>query len=148
MCIHKTEKVDASASIYFICRMWNSCRQTPEKLNIGDNNLHQFSEKLTQNSNKGKVVPVLSVDHEGVWGNKWINPHILDLSTRWSWVVSFTHRPLLSPGKYPTNPLDRPQNLYGRRGEEKILPLLGLKIRLLCRPAHRQPPPQTNVKFM
>jgi len=32
---------------------------------------------------------------------------ILDLGTRWSWVVSFTIRPLYPQGKSPSYPLDR-----------------------------------------
>jgi hypothetical protein len=34
-------------------------------------------------------------------------PHILDLGTRWRWVVSFTPRPLYTQGKSPWYLLDR-----------------------------------------
>jgi hypothetical protein len=50
-------------------------------------------------------------------------PRILDLGTRWRWVVSFTHRSLYLQGKSPWYPLDRrlggPQSRSGRGGEEK-----------------------------
>jgi hypothetical protein len=46
-------------------------------------------------------------------------------------VVSFTPRPLYPQGKRPRYPLDKrlggPQYRSGRRGKEKILPLLGLE---------------------
>jgi hypothetical protein len=57
------------------------------------------------------------------WGSGGIAPRILDLGTRWRWVVSFTHRPLYLQGKIPWYPLDRrlggPQSRSGRGGEEK-----------------------------
>jgi hypothetical protein len=49
---------------------------------------------------------------------------ILDLGTRWRWVVSFTTRPLYPRGKsprYPDRRLRGPQSRSGR-GEEKIFP--------------------------
>jgi hypothetical protein len=70
--------------------------------------------------------------HEGVLGSGGIAPRILDLGTRWRWVVSFTSRPLCSQGKSPWHPLDRrlggPQNRSWRGGEEKnSQPLPGLQ---------------------
>jgi hypothetical protein len=61
-----------------------------------------------------------------------IAPSILDLGTRWRWVVSFTHRPLFPQGKNPSYPLDRrlggTQSRSGRGGEEKnSQPLQGLE---------------------
>jgi hypothetical protein len=57
-------------------------------------------------------------------------------------VVSFTLQPLYPRGKSPQYPLDRrlggPQTWSGQRGEEKILPLLGLKLRSLGRPTRSQ----------
>jgi hypothetical protein len=48
---------------------------------------------------------------------------ILDLGTRWRWVVSFTSRPLYPQGKSPWHPLDRRlggvHSCSGRGGEEK-----------------------------
>jgi hypothetical protein len=41
------------------------------------------------------------------WGSGCTAPRILDLSTRWRWVVSFTPRPLYPHGKSPRYPLDR-----------------------------------------
>jgi hypothetical protein len=74
-----------------------------------------------------KVVPVLNQAprHEGVLESEGIAPRILDLGSRWRWVVSFTPRPLYSQGKSPWYPLDRrlggPQSRSGRGGEEKNL---------------------------
>jgi hypothetical protein len=61
-----------------------------------------------------------------------IAPGILDLGTRWRWVVSFTSRPLYPQGKRPWYQLDRrvggPQNWSGPGGEEKnSQSLLGLE---------------------
>jgi hypothetical protein len=57
------------------------------------------------------------------WGSGGIAPRILDLGTRWRWVVNFTLRPLYSQGKSPQYPLDRrlgrPQSRSGHGGEEK-----------------------------
>jgi hypothetical protein len=39
--------------------------------------------------------------HEGVLGSECTAPRILQLGTRWKWVVSFTPRPLYLPGKEP-----------------------------------------------
>jgi len=45
---------------------------------------------------------------------------ILDLGSRWGWVVSVTPRPRFAPGKGPRYPLDRrlggPQSWSGHRG--------------------------------
>jgi len=45
--------------------------------------------------------------HEGILGSGGIAPLILDLGTRWRWVVSFTPRPLYPQEKSPWYPLDR-----------------------------------------
>jgi hypothetical protein len=57
---------------------------------------------------------------------------ILDLGTRWRWVVSSTPRPSLPQGKSLRYPLDRrlsgPQSRSGRGGEEKnSQPPLGIE---------------------
>jgi hypothetical protein len=61
----------------------------------------------------------------------YIDPRILELSISWKSVVSFTLRPLYSPGKSPRYPLYRrlggPQSRSGRRGEEKILDPTGTR---------------------
>jgi hypothetical protein len=58
--------------------------------------------------------------HDDVWGSGDISPTILDLGTKWSWVVSFT---FYLRGKSPRYPLDRrpdgPQSGSGPCGEEK-----------------------------
>jgi hypothetical protein len=57
------------------------------------------------------------------YGSGGVTPRILNVGTRWSWVVSFTPRPLYPQGKIPWYPVDRrlggPQNRSGRGGEEK-----------------------------
>jgi hypothetical protein len=40
------------------------------------------------------------------WASRGIAPRILDLGTRWRWVVSFTPPPLYPQGKSPWYPLD------------------------------------------
>jgi hypothetical protein len=61
--------------------------------------------------------------HEDVLESRGIAPRILDLGTRWRFVVSLTPRPLYSQGKSPRYPLDRrpggPHNRTERGGEEK-----------------------------
>jgi hypothetical protein len=57
---------------------------------------------------------------------------ILDLSTKWRWVVSFTPRPLYPRGNRPQYPLNRrlgePQSRSGRCAIEKnFLPVLGIE---------------------
>jgi hypothetical protein len=59
---------------------------------------------------------------------------ILDLDTRWRWVVSFSPRPLHPRGKSPPHELDRrlsgPKYRSGRCGEKKnLLTLLGIENR-------------------
>jgi hypothetical protein len=60
---------------------------------------------------KGKAVPVrFLTEHNAMksyWGRGYTAPRILDLGTRWRWVVSFTPRPLHPKGKSPWYPLDR-----------------------------------------
>jgi hypothetical protein len=63
--------------------------------------------------------------YENVWVSGCIDPRILDLSTSWRWVASFTPRLLYPQEKIPHYPLDRrlcePQNQSGHCGEENIL---------------------------
>jgi hypothetical protein len=70
------------------------------------------------------------------WESIGIAPHILDLDTRWKWVVSFTLRPLYPQGKSSCYSLDKrlggPQSRSGRCGEEKnSQPLPGLEHRII-----------------
>jgi len=57
------------------------------------------------------------------WGSGGIAPWILNFSTRWKWVVSFTSWLLYTQGKSLQYPLDRrvggPQSQIGCGGEEK-----------------------------
>jgi hypothetical protein len=67
------------------------------------------------------------------WGSVGTAPRILNLGTRWRWVVDFMPRPLHPRGKSPRYPLDRkvggPQIRSGQSGEEK-------KITEECRELH------------
>jgi hypothetical protein len=54
---------------------------------------------------KCKVVPVPR--HEHVLGSGGTAPCILNLGTRWKWMVSFTPQPLYPRRKNPWNPLDK-----------------------------------------
>jgi hypothetical protein len=60
-------------------------------------------------------------------GNGGIAPRILNLGTRWKWVVSFNPRPLYRQGKERRYPLDRrldgPQSRSGRGGEQNKYPV-------------------------
>jgi hypothetical protein len=62
-----------------------------------------------------------ALPHEGVLGSGNTAPSILDIGTRWSWVDSFTPRPVYSQGKTPRYPLDKslggPQSRSRRGGE-------------------------------
>jgi hypothetical protein len=42
-----------------------------------------------------------AIRHEDAWGSGRIDPHSLDLATRWGWMVSFTPRPLYPRGNSP-----------------------------------------------
>jgi len=58
------------------------------------------------------------------WGIGSIAPRILNLGTRWMWVVSFRLRPHYPRGNNSRLPLDRmlggPQGRSGCSGEEKF----------------------------
>jgi hypothetical protein len=67
-----------------------------------------------------------STEHHAMnayWGSGGMAPRVLDLCTRWRWVISFTPRPLYLQGKSPWYPLDRrlggTQNRSRRGGEEE-----------------------------
>jgi hypothetical protein len=61
--------------------------------------------------------------HNGTWEDGDTAPCILELITRWRWVVSFMSQLLYPQGKSPWNPLDRrlggPQSQSGHSSEEK-----------------------------
>jgi hypothetical protein len=63
------------------------------------------------------------------WGSGGITPRILDLGTRWRWVVSFTARLLYPQGKSPWYLLDRklggPHRIFRRGDQEKNSALAG-----------------------
>jgi hypothetical protein len=76
------------------------------------------------------------------WGSGGIAPRILDLGTRWRWVVSFTPQSLYPQGKSTWYPLDRrmggPQSHSGRGGEEvNSQPLPGLELPIIQPVAQR-----------
>jgi hypothetical protein len=64
------------------------------------------------------------------WGSGGIPARILNLGTRWRWVVSFTPPPLYPRGKKPWSPLNRrlsgSQIPSGSHGKEKKMPSLRL----------------------
>jgi len=68
-----------------------------------------FYSKTKNRYGNGKIVPVFNYarHHEDVVGSGSIDPHILNVSTRWRWVVSFTTWPLYHWGKEPLYSLDR-----------------------------------------
>jgi hypothetical protein len=75
-------------------------------------------------------------------GSGGIAPCILDLATRWKWVVCFTPRSLYPRGKSPWFTLDRslggPRDHSGRYGVEKnSQPLPGLKAPIIQDVAQR-----------
>jgi hypothetical protein len=70
------------------------------------------------------------------WGSGGVAPRILDLGSRWKWVVSFTPGRFIPQGKSPWYPFDRklggPQSQSGRGGEEKnSQPQPGLELRII-----------------
>jgi hypothetical protein len=80
-----------------------------------------FSYQLGTNPGKGKVVPVFLTKHHAMkayWGSGGITPLIIDLGTRWRWVVSFTPRPLYPQGKSSWYPFGK--RLGGRWWREKF----------------------------
>jgi hypothetical protein len=70
-----------------------------------------------------KTHPVFNRRHEETWVSGGIAPRILNLRTKWRWVVSLTPRPLYSREKSYRYPLDRrlggPRTQYGRCGPKK-----------------------------
>jgi len=76
--------------------------------------------------------------HEEVLGSGGIAPCILNLGTRWRWVVSSTPRLLYPRRKSLRFPLDRslggPQSQFGRGGEKEIF--RPSQESNPCRPAH------------
>jgi hypothetical protein len=67
---------------------------------------------------------------KGCWGSGGIAPRILNLGTRWRWVVSFTPKPLYPQGKRPCYPLDRRLGVpvWARWWREKFLSSSGPRI--------------------
>jgi hypothetical protein len=65
----------------------------------------------SDNKNESEDVPALFLTEQqaikAYWGSGGRAPRILDLGTRWRWVVSLTPQPLYSQGKSPWYPLDR-----------------------------------------
>jgi len=70
-------------------------------------------------SAKGKVVPVF---REDVWGSRGIVPCVLDLHSRWQWMISFNPRPLYLQGNYLPYPwVSNSASLEVWRGEKSLL---------------------------
>jgi len=57
--------------------------------------------------------------NEDIWGNGGIAPRIINIATRWRWMVRFMSRALYPRGNSPGCPLDRrlsgPQELVWMR---------------------------------
>lgn len=74
--------------------------------------------------------------HEDAGENGYIKPCILYFSTSWDWLSS---RPdCFASGERAPQKAEEGQKWSGRRGQEKVLPLPGLQLRPLSRPANRQ----------
>jgi hypothetical protein len=91
--------------------------------------IHLLPHMPRATQGKGKVVLVLNYD---VWRSGCISPRFLDPGTSWRWVVSITPRPIYPRGSSPQYSLDR---RLGEPREDRILPLRGLELRSLDRPA-------------
>jgi hypothetical protein len=127
------------------CNITSSLEQSPSS----ETNNNLASQEISRLSRNPKVhyrvhkstllVPILSklkvklslclTKHHAMktyWGSRGIAPGILDLGTRWRWVVSFAPWPLYPQGKSPSYTLDRRlgglQSRSGRGGEEKNSP--------------------------
>jgi len=88
--------------------------------------------KNSSMTNKGKNVKfyLCSTKHHAMktyWEVEVIFPRIINLGTRWRWVVSFTTRPLYSRSKSPRYALDR--RLGGRRENIPSILLPGIEPR-------------------
>jgi hypothetical protein len=85
---------------------------------------------------------IYSLRHDGVWGNRCIDPRFLDLETRWRWAVCFTPGPLYPRGNSPRYRLDTrlggPQTGLDAGEKKKFLPLPGFELRPLGRPGRSQ----------
>jgi len=70
---------------YFTCRHWNTI-----------NAVEIRSVKLTAYilPARTSLKPWSSPHHKDIWWSGCIDPRVLNLGTRWRWVVSFTPRPL------------------------------------------------------
>jgi hypothetical protein len=63
------------------------------------NTIYVNSSQLTLSSRGKKVKPsIVSYRHMGEWR---YSSSILDLGTKWRWMVRFMLRPLYSQGKFP-----------------------------------------------
>jgi hypothetical protein len=105
---------------------------------------HELSTDMKKVKVKLSLYFSLTQHHaiKAYWGSGGIAPHILDLRTRWRWVVSFMLRLLYPQGMGPWYPLHRrlggPHCWPGHGGEEKNShPLPGLEAPII------QPVPQS-----
>jgi hypothetical protein len=102
---------------------------TPE---IPRTSLH--TKKSLRDSKRWQISPCALTEHHAIkayLGSGGMGPCILNLGTRWIWVVSFTPRPLYSQGKSQWYPLHRrlgwPQSRPGRDEEKNSQPVPGLE---------------------
>jgi hypothetical protein len=94
-------------------------------MKIGTNLRYWFLSFRLYNNCEEKIGVRCSEHHamKAYWRSGDIAPRIIDLGTRWRWVVSFTPWPLYPQGKSPPYPLDRrlsgPQSRSGHGAEVK-----------------------------
>jgi hypothetical protein len=100
--------------------------QVRGQLYLHSGTLHHIQHIIYHKIKLKVKLPLCLTEHHAMnayWGSGSIDPYILDLGTRWRWVVSFTCRPLYPQGKSLWYPLNRrlvaPQRPSGHGGEEK-----------------------------
>ena len=107
-------------------------------METANGNLHRKLWGSQSQSEQFKVFPVQAMN--AYRGSKGKAPLILNLSTRWKWVVRFTPG-RFTPGKEPRCPMNTKlggsQSRSGRfRKQVNLFPLLSIELRFLGHPVH------------
>jgi hypothetical protein len=87
-----------------------------------------YEDRMKHKCSKDKVVPCLTnsaLCHEDVWESRCIDPHILDISTRWRWSASLPGRFTL--GTHWIGGWVGTRTGLGNVEKRKISPLAGLE---------------------
>jgi hypothetical protein len=112
---HKDSRLHGTAS--FTCKYFSQCVCTVQRLAMLFLCLSNWARR-----------------HVTPWGGGGIAPRILNLSTRWRWVVSFTPQPLYHRGKSLRYRLERRLGRFQSRSkcreDKNILPLPGIDPRI------------------